>query len=199
MKYGRAFRAVHMKTNQYTRLLSVVGAAALAACANQPEPTKMPVSASIHPDSSISGRVFQEINAYRRSQGARELQRHAGLDRLAQEHSEFLRKNRGSFSLSGRNVSHYGFDGRTLIARERYNMQNISENVAAANHPGANSSTVLVNLWKGSKDHHKNMLDDWTCTGIGVVVDSDGMIFATQLFSTVTVTQMSVRERFNRF
>jgi hypothetical protein len=43
------------------------------------------------------------------------------------------------------------------------------------------------------------MLDDWTQTGIGVVVDSDGMVFATEIFSTVSNSQMSVRERFNRF
>ena len=45
---------------------------------------------------------------------------------------------------------------------------------------------MLIELWKDSKDHHKNMLDDWTHTGIGVVVDSDGMVFATQIFSTVS-------------
>lgn len=159
----------------------------------------MPVSASLRPDTSLSSRLHQEVNSYRRSQGARELQRHAGLDRLAQQHCEYLRQHRGSFTLSGKNVSHFGFEGRALIARERYQMENISENVAAANHPGKDPAPVLVSLWKGSKDHHKNMVDDWTCTGIGVAVDSDGMVFATQLFSTVSMSQMSVRERFNRF
>jgi uncharacterized protein YkwD len=159
----------------------------------------MPVSASLRPDSSASGRLFQEVNSYRHSRGSKELQRHAGLDRLAQAHSEYLRQHRGTFSLSGRNVSHIGFEGRALIARERYQMENVSENVAAANHPGANMTSVIVGLWKNSKDHHKNMLDAWTHTGIGVTVDSDGMVFATQIFSTVNNSQMSVRERFNRF
>jgi uncharacterized protein YkwD len=188
-----------MKTKSYTRILVVAVAGALASCASPPEPTKMPVSASIRPDSSLTSRLHQEINSYRRSQGRPELQRHAGLERLAQEHCEYLRKHRGTFKLNGRNVSHFGFEGRALIARERYQMENISENVAAANHPGANMSNVILNLWKNSKDHHKNMLDDWTCTGVGVVVDSDGMVFATQLFSTVSMSQMSSRERFNRF
>ena len=188
-----------MKTEPYTRILAVVCAGALASCANSPESTKMPVSASIRPDSSVTSRLFQEVNSYRRSQGAKDLQRHAGLDRLAQEHCEYLRKNRGTFKLSGQNVSHIGFDGRALVARQRYQMENVSENVAAANHPGSNMTSVLMSLWKGSKDHHKNMLDDWTQTGIGVVVDSDGMVFATEIFSTVSNSQMSVRERFNRF
>lgn len=159
----------------------------------------MPVSASFRPDSSASSRLFQEVNSYRRSQGKSELQRHAGLERLAQEHCEYLRKHRGTFSLSGKNVSHIGFEGRALIARERYQMDNISENVAAANHPGANMTQVITGLWKGSKDHHKSMLDQWTYSGVGMVVDSDGMVFATQLFANVSMSQMSTRERFNRF
>ena len=188
-----------MKTHPITRLFGWVCAAALASCASPPESTRMPVSASLRPDSSTSSRLHHEINYYRQSMGARELQRHPGLDRLAQEHSEYLRKNRGSFSLSGRNVSHFGFEGRALIARNLYQMESISENVAAANQPGGNTTSTLIALWKGSKDHHKNMCDDWTHTGIGVVKDSDGMVFATQLFSTVSNSQMSVRERFNRF
>lgn len=188
-----------MKTHPYTRILAAVCAGALASCANPPATTRMPVSASIRPDSSASNRLLQEVNSYRRSHGARELQRHPGLDRLAQEHSEYLRKHRGTFKLHGQNVSHIGFEGRALVARERYEMENVSENVAAANHPGSNMTSVLMSLWKGSKDHHKNMLDDWTQTGIGVVVDSDGMVFATEIFSNVCNSQMSVRERFNRF
>lgn len=188
-----------MKIQPSARLLAACLAGAMASCVNKPEPTKLQVSATLRPDSSVSSRVLQEVNSYRLSQGKQELQRHSGLDRLAQEHSEYLRKNRGSFTLNGRNVSHFGFEGRALVARERYNMENVSENVAAANHPGQSSPAVLLSLWKGSKDHHKNMLDDWTCTGVGVVVDSDGMVFATQLFSTVSSSQLSVRERFNRF
>lgn len=189
----------HMNPFPSIRLLAVACAGALASCANQPAPTKVPASASAHSDTSVSGRLFQEVNSYRRSQGATELRRHAGLERLAQAHSEYLRQHRGTFTLNGRNVSHFGFEGRALIARERYQMENISENVAAANPSGGNLTSVIISLWKGSKDHHENMLDDWTCTGVGVVVDSDGMVFATQLFSTVTNSQMSVRERFNRF
>lgn len=188
-----------MKTHPYTRLFGVFCAAALASCANPPESTRIQVSASLRPDTSVSGRLFDEVNSYRRSQGAKDVQRHSGLDRLAQEHCEYLRRNRGSFSIYGRNVSHFGFEGRALAARERYNMASVSENVAAANYPGKNSPSLIVELWKESKDHHKNMVDSWTHSGIGVVVDSDGMVFATQLFSTVNNSQLVMRERFNSF
>ena len=192
-----------MKTHPTLTLFTAGCAALLASCAHPPAaapaPTRMPVSASTAKNPAHTTGLFQQVNAYRRSQGKAELQRHAGLDRLAQEHCEYLRKHRGSFTLSGRNVSHIGFEGRALIARERYQMENVSENVAAANHPGADMNHVLIDLWKGSKDHHKNMLDSWTHSGIGVVRDSDGTVFATQLFATTGMSQMSMRERFNRF
>ncbi|MEO5913521.1 MAG: CAP domain-containing protein [Luteolibacter sp.] len=159
----------------------------------------MPVSASLHPDSSLSGQVFQEVNSYRRSHGASDLERHTGLDRLAQEHCEYLRTHRGQFGIYGKNVSHVGFEGRTLIARERYQMQSVSENVAAANHPGKGAAATLVKLWSESKDHEYNMRSEWTHTGIGVVVDSDGMVFSTQIFATVSNFQMTTRNRFNSF
>jgi uncharacterized protein YkwD len=169
----------------------------------------MPVSATIRPDTgassparsdkSLSDRLFDAVNDYRLSQGAQPVQRHAGLDRLAQAHCEYLRSHRGTFSLYGKNVSHYGFDGRAVAAREAYQMSSVSENVAAANYPGNNSSAIIVELWKQSKDHHKNMVDDWNCSGMGVVVDSDGMVFATQIFATRSNSQMTMRERMNSF
>ncbi len=175
--------------------MTVVCVASLASCANPPAgPSHIPVSASSSADNSLSSRLFSDINAYRRSQGGQDLQRHSGLDKLAQSHSEYLRKHRGNFSINGKNVSHFGFDARTIVAREHLNMSNVSENVAAS--PNARD---ILPLWKLSKDHHKNMLDNWIYSGIGVVVDSDGMIFATQIFSTPNLSHRSTRERFNRF
>ena len=190
-----------MKTYPYLKVIAVACVGALASCATKPETktTRMPVSATLRPDSSLSGQVFTEVNSYRRSHGALDLERHAGLDRLAQEHSEYLRQHRGTFTLSGKNVSHIGFEGRTLLARESYSMDNISENVAAANYPGKSPAPTLVKLWSESKDHDYNMRGAWTHTGIGVVVDSDGMVFCTELFSTVRSSQMAMRQRFSGF
>lgn len=188
-----------MKTYPYLKVITVACVGALASCATTPKTQKMSVSTSLRPDTSLTGQVFREVNSYRRSHGASELQRHAGLDRLAQEHCEYLRQHRGQFGLYGKNVSHYGFDGRALMARQAYNMENISENVAAANAPGSNAAPTLLKLWAESKDHEFNMRGGWTCTGIGAVVDSDGTVFSTQLFATVTNSQMATRERFNHF
>ena len=188
-----------MKTHPYTQLLGVLCVAALASCANPPATTRVPVSASMRSDNSASGRVYQEVNNYRQSNGRNALQRHPGLDRLAQQHCEYLRKHRGTFSLSGKNVSHFGFEGRALYARESFSMNSVSENVAAAYQPGASAPEVLLQLWRNSTDHHTNMLENWTHSGIGVVVDSDGMVFATQIFATKSYSQMALRERMNSF
>jgi uncharacterized protein YkwD len=189
-----------MKPPASVQLLAMVcGGAMVVACAKKPEFGELVVPAASYPDTPHTAQVFQAVNAYRRSQGAKELQRHAGLDRLAREHSEYLRQHRGTFLLSGKNVSHFGFEGRVMFAREHYHMTAMSENVAASSQAGTHPAQVLVGLWAGSKDHRKNMLDDWTDTGIGVVVDSDGMVFATELFATVSYSQIPPHDRSNRF
>jgi uncharacterized protein YkwD len=188
-----------LKPLSSAHLLAMVCACAMTGCANKPESTVVAVSAPVHPDTSLSGQVFEAVNAYRRSQGAKELQRHPGLDLLAQQHCQYLRQHRGTFLLSGKNVSHFGFESRVLFARERYQMTAMSENVAASSQAGTHPAPVLVRLWAGSKDHRKNMLGDWTDTGIGVVVDSDGTVFATELFATVSYSQIPPHDRSNRF
>jgi len=186
-----------MKTHPYMKVTAVACMGALASCATPPEPQKVSVSASPRPSSSLSGQVLQEVNSYRRSHGKSELQRHPGLDRLAQEHCEYLRKGRGNFGLNGSNVSHFGFESRAINARERYQMGAVSENIAAANYPGKKIGPVLVQLWSNSKGHDANMRNSWTQTGVGVVVDSDGMVFATQIFGCVNHSQLTTRNRFN--
>ncbi|MGL4398548.1 MAG: hypothetical protein ACRCXD_01655, partial [Luteolibacter sp.] len=53
------------------------------------------------------------------------------MDRLAQQHCEYLRRNRGTFNLYGKNVSHDGAHGRHLIAIKSLSMLNSAENIAS--------------------------------------------------------------------
>jgi uncharacterized protein YkwD len=66
---------------------------------------------------SLSDQVFQDINAYRYAKNAQTLQRPAGLDQLAKEHCEYLRKNRGTFDHYGKNVSHDRTEGRVFATQ----------------------------------------------------------------------------------
>ena len=68
-----------------------------------------------------------------------------------------------------------------------------------ATHPGKSAPAILVKLWSESKDHEFNMRQEWTQTGVGAVVDSDGTVYSTQIFATVANFQMTTRNRFNSF
>ncbi|BCU79526.1 hypothetical protein llg_42410 [Luteolibacter sp. LG18] len=169
----------------------------LASCAAPPI-TKVPVSfAASASDKSLSGQLLADVNAYRVSKGRNALVRNAGLDRLAQEHSEFMRANRGKFKIDGgHNVSHLGFEGRALRARTSLNITTLAENVAAAS---TKSMPAFVRMWANSRGHEYNMSASWTDTGIGVVVDSDGTVFATQLFGSPVMNRMEMADRLHQY
>ncbi|MFT4176072.1 MAG: CAP domain-containing protein [Luteolibacter sp.] len=174
--------------------------ASLVSCSTSAPPTKvtsMPVASTFGGGSgNLSTQIFNEVNSYRRSKGNSNLARHAGLDRLAQQHCEYLLKRRGQFGLYGKNVSHMGFESRALIAREKYNMPYLSENVASTNVGGANPAAVVTRLWMNSKGHENNMVNSWDYTGVGSVKAEDGTIISTQLFGSVGNSQFDSRSRF---
>lgn len=190
-----------MNNTTELKMIAIACTAALASCAGPSrENSRIPVSATpSKQDSSLRGQLLHEVNSYRRNHGAKELQRHAGLDSLAQKHSEFLRQNRGKFAFDGKNVSHIGFEGRALLARRQYNMLSCAENVASTKNTSNGIAPAIVKMWAGSSKHENNMLGSWTHTGIGAVQDSDGTVFSTQLFGTISDSQMTSRNRFNGY
>lgn len=169
-----------------------LGLLGLAVAASSCSPSLESRAQALAPaDNSTSTAVYNDVNRYRSRIGKAPIARHEGLDRLARDHSEFLRRNRGKFKLSkSGNVSHDGFESRAATARQRYGMGNIHENVAAG--PRGSSMTKT---WIASRGHEPAMRDNWDYTGVGVVVDSDGYIFATQLFAN-RATRPMLRERF---
>lgn len=142
-------------------------------------------------NNSSSTAVYNDVNRYRARLGKAPIARHEGLDRLALSHSQFLLRNRGKFRFSkSGNVSHDGFESRAAIARQRYGMGGVHENVAAG--PRGSSMTKT---WAASRGHEPAMRENWDYTGVGVVTDSDGHIFATQFFAN-KATRPMLRERF---
>ena len=186
-----------MKTSPYTKLCAAALAGVLASCSS-PSPTisRVPVSASFGSDSSLSGKVFAEVNSYRASNGKAALQRHAGLDCLAQQHCDYLVKTAGSYSMYGKNISHVGFESRALTAHQAYKISSLGENVVSStNH----SAKHLVELWASSKNHDHNMKTDWTCTGVATAVTADGQVISTQLFGTSpSSSHLDFKQRMNR-
>lgn len=187
-----------MKTSHHILLLATAFACVLPSCSSPSQTVaKMPVSHSMVNDSSLAGQVFQEVNSYRASKGKRALVRHAGLDRLAQKHCDYLVKTRGSYGLHGKNVSHMGYESRLALARHKYSISSIGENVVSST---TKSSNHLVNLWIKSKGHENNMRGSWTCTGVATAVTPEGSVISTQIFGTnPSDTSLERANHFNGF
>ena len=196
-----------MKTKSHNLLTVAAGSMLLASCGPHLSSTTVPMSsaqappASVsHGDGSLAGKIHAGVNSYRSSIGREALPRHTGLDRMARQHSEFMRQNRGKFKLgTSANISHYGFNERALAAQRLMGMSNVAENVATCSGRGNQSAPTLVNAWKNSSGHAKSMKGKWDATGIGVVVDDDGTVFATQIFANQSHSHMAMTERMRQF
>jgi uncharacterized protein YkwD len=173
----------------------------LAPCAPglEPSATTVPVSTVSAGHDRLAGSIRAQVNAYRQSLGKPALRRHAGLDRLARQHAEFMRRNRGKFGKgTAGNLTHHGFEERTLMAQRGMGMSDVGENVGTCQ--GAASAVgTLVEAWKRSKGHQMNLKGGWTQTGIGVVVDHDGTVFATQLFGDTSKSHLDMINRMRSF
>lgn len=186
-----------MKTSPYAKLFVVAAAITFSSCSSPPPtPSRVPVSGSLGSQASLAERVFAEVNSRRASMGKATLQRHPGLDRLAQKHCNYLVETAGSYGMYGKDISHIGFEGRALAARQAYKINSLGENVVSStNH----SAKHLVALWAGSKGHEHNMGNDWTCSGIATAVTPGGKVICTQLFATAPSTShLTMKQRINR-
>lgn len=194
-----------MEPIRYFGVFLVAYIGALVSCAPQSASTRVAVSSastpslSARPDPSLNGRIFQKVDEYRMGLGANKMQRHSGLDKLAQAHCRYLLDNRGEFNLYGKNVSHFGSEGRASMAREAYSMMSVSENVAFVKSGAGDPATAVVQMWIQSPGHAYSMGSEWTHSGIGAITDSDGTVFATQIFATMGNAQSMMRQRFGGF
>lgn len=187
-----------MKT-KFSALAAAASAALLSvSCGPRLELTEVPMSAgAVNPgDRSLAGKVHAEVNSHRGAIGQSALPRHAGLDRLARQHSEFMVQNRGTIKGG---LTHYGFEERALAAQRLMGMSNVAENIATCSGGFRSPATTLVNAWKTSSGHAKNMKSRWDYTGIGVAVAPDGTVFATQIFASKNHSHMAMTDRMRQF
>ncbi len=170
-----------MKNSPYNQLFAVAFLGLLASCSSPSTPvTRVPVSTSSGKSSSspLSGQVFNEVNSYRVRNGKSTLERHAGLDQLAQEHCEYIAKTCGG---SGTNINHNNFSTRAFNANRYFHIPSVGENVVSSS---TKTSSHLLSLWVSSESHEKNMRGSWTYTGIGTATAPDGMVISTQIFGS---------------
>lgn len=145
---------------------------------------------------SLASTVYEQANSYRVKCGSNPLKGHPGLNKLAIEHSEYMRDHRGTFNIYGKNITHMASESRALVAMRVYDFISFSENVAAVMKGSSDSQSAsrLMSLWKNSPKHDAALrTPSFTHTGIGVIIDSDGTVFATQLFGNLPEGKLSPR------
>lgn len=94
------------------------------------------------------------------------------LNEIAEEHSKNMAKGKVSFG-------HGGFEKRSRKARENVSgSMAFAENVAF----GVSTGKEVVDMWKKSPGHRRNMLGNFSYIGIGTAKDKSGVIYYTQVF-----------------
>jgi uncharacterized protein YkwD len=192
-----------MKINFYLFAAVAPVVLMLASCGPQLDMASVPMSAgnaggaaAPRSDGSLTGQIHSQVNSHRGALGKSALPRHTGLDRLAQQHSEFMVRNRGKIEGG---LTHYGFEERALAAQRLMGMSNVAENIATCSGSFSSPSSTLVGAWKNSSGHAKNMKSTWDVTGVGVAVAPDGTVFATQIFASQSHSHMAITNRMRQF
>jgi uncharacterized protein YkwD len=124
--------------------------------------------------SELVDRVHQQVNDFRREHGLKLLRLDPTISAEAREHSAEMAR-------SGNTISHRGFKQRLQDIRKKIPSRAAAENVAASVGYD-NPARTAVDGWKNSPEHRKNMLGDFSLTGIGIAQSKDGGYFFTQIF-----------------
>jgi uncharacterized protein YkwD len=165
-----------------SRLLAVAGGIAIVAGCTVPITSAAPSTSSTSAASGTSrysaseSRIFDLINAERRSQGLPPLVFNAQLDRMAKIQAENMaRFQKMAHSLPESSLPNLA-DRAKYVG---YTYGRIEENVALG-YPNAES---VVNGWMNSAGHRRNILDrDVVETGIGIARSSAGGLYYCQVF-----------------
>lgn len=117
--------------------------------------------------------VLNQTNQFRKSKGLSDLIMRKELNAIAQKHSADMASGRVAFG-------HAGFAKRNALADEKINhLHSFAENVAY----GATSGRDVVNMWKNSPGHRRNMLGYYKYIGIGIAKDRHGRLYYTEVFA----------------
>ena len=117
--------------------------------------------------------VLNYTNKFRKSHGLSALVMRGDLNAMAQKYCEDMARGRTGFG-------HSGFNQRfTQASRMIKGFRTYAENVAY----GAGSGKEVVNMWKNSSGHRRNMLGNYRYIGIGVAKDRHGVVYYTQVFA----------------
>lgn len=118
--------------------------------------------------------VHQQINEYRSSKGLSPLKLNDEINAIARQHSKNMADNKVPL---GHNGSSYRYNKISKLVDYRGAAENVAYN---QNHQ--NPAKSAVRGWIKSSGHHRNIVDKYQITGIGIAKNSKGEYYFTQLF-----------------
>lgn len=120
----------------------------------------------------LGARIREAGNAYRRANGKAALANHAGLQEMAQKHSDAMAR-------SGK-LDHDGSASRNGIAASKYQIHATGENVMRQH---GRDAQAMLQTWINSAPHRRTLLDpSHAVTGLGIAQDEHGNVWVTQIF-----------------
>lgn len=117
--------------------------------------------------------AFNKVNEYRASKGLAALTWSANIANISREHSV----NMAAISV----LSHDGFNTRAATLQASGAIS-VGENVAV-NSGFSDPAATAVTGWINSPGHEANMVGNYTKTGMGVAISSNGSYYFTQMFT----------------
>ncbi|MEM1393686.1 MAG: CAP domain-containing protein [Cyanobacteria bacterium P01_H01_bin.150] len=123
---------------------------------------------------AVEKSVHRKINQYRSSKGLPPLKLNGEISKIARQHSKNMAQKQVYFG-------HDGSSSRYNKISKLIKYRGVAENVAY-NMGYGNPAKIAVDGWIKSSGHRRNMLGKYQVTGIGVVKNSQGEYYFTQLF-----------------
>lgn len=123
--------------------------------------------------SAMEQSAFDKVNEYRASKGLSALTWSSNIANISREHSEDM----AAISV----LSHDGFDTRAATLQASGAIS-VGENVAV-NSGFSDPASTAVSGWISSPGHEANMVGNYTKTGMGVAISSNGSYYFTQMFT----------------
>lgn len=155
-----------MKTYNFKTCLVLLCFAVLAcnvSCSKDEDPEKIEAL-------TISEEILQLVNAHRASIGEHPLAVNNLATQLAEEHTYYM--------IAQNDISHDNFNERSDRLFDEENATRTGENVAY----GQQSAKAVMEAWLDSSGHRANIEGDFTHIGIGVIKNSSGVYYFTQIF-----------------
>ncbi|MBD2328915.1 CAP domain-containing protein [Alkalinema sp. FACHB-956] len=147
----------------------------MASLVEAQQPLRIAQTTSTAPTTaSLEQAVFNQINAYRKSQGLAPLVLNSTITTQARIHSQNMANKTVPFG-------HQGFDQRVKAIGTVIPWSGAAENVAY-NYGYSDPATQAVQGWLKSSGHLRNIRGNFDLTGIGVSRNAKGEIYFTQIF-----------------